>query len=345
MSAKLMLYRGSFIEKERIIMESGSFTASTFCYDSGIEAVRIKNKKGEFVWLPFKGQQIWCASFCGNELTMKSMFDEPTISDVYVETYGGFMLHCGMTATGHPSSPEDKHPLHGELPNIIYDSAYIEVGEDDGGKYVIAGGSLDYRRAFTIHYLATPKIKLYEDGTMFDITMTIENKRTNPMEYSYMSHVNFRSIEGAKLEYDAECVTIHKNVPDNLPEHKAKALREYMDKLSEDSSLQNIVDSKTQVYEPEIVATYSFKPDENGWVHCKQISPDGSAFYITYRAHELPIGVRWVARTEYEDAMGMVLPTTAEHYGYTRSKASGQIKNLAGGESVTFYVKAGYLEA
>ena len=345
MSAKLMLYRGSFIEKERIIMESGSFTASTFCYDSGIEAVRIKNKKGEFIWLPFKGQQIWRASFCGRELTMRSMFDEPTTSDEYGATYGGFMLHCGMTAIGHPLSPADKHPLHGELPNIVYDSAYIEVGEDSGGKYVIAGGSLSYKRAFTIHYVATPQIKLYEDGTIFDLLMTVENKRANPMEYSYMSHVNFCAIEGAKLVYDAECVKIHKKVPDTLPAQKANALRDYMEKLSENPSIQDVLDSKTQVYEPEIVFTFDFKADENGWAHCKQIAPDGSADYIAYRVKELPIGVRWFARTAEEDALGMVLPTTAEHLGYTYSKENGQIKVLGAGESVTFFVKAGYLEA
>jgi hypothetical protein len=76
--------------------------ASTFRYDSGVEALRIANKMGSLVLLPFQGQQIWSAEFGGRNLTMKSMFDEPRATTQYLENYGGFLLHCGATAMGVP---------------------------------------------------------------------------------------------------------------------------------------------------------------------------------------------------------------------------------------------------
>jgi hypothetical protein len=272
------------------------------------------------------------------------MFDEPAASSEFRATYGAFLLHCGMTAMGNPTR-EDTHPQHGELPNITYDSAFIELGEDDDGKYIVAGGSLDFKKAFMTHYTATPKIKLYGDGAIFDLIMTVENKRSEPMEYAYLSHVNFRPIDGAKLVYDADLVRIHKDIPDGLPDNKKKASRDYMDKLSDSPSIQDVLDSKTQVYEPEIVSIFDYKVDDNGWTHCKQIAPDGSSDYIACRVEELPIGLRWISRNAHEDALGMLLPTTAEHKGFIYCKENGQIRTLGAGKSITFHVRAGVLGA
>ena len=58
----------------------------------------------------------------------------------------------------------------------------------------------------------------------------------------------------------------------------------------------------------------------------------------------LPYGLRWISRGADEQAMGMVLPATAEHLGYTYAKAHGQIPQLAGKASATFHVRAGYLD-
>jgi hypothetical protein len=42
-------------------------------------------------------------------------------------------------------------------------------------------------------------------------------------------------------------------------------------------------------------------------------------------------GVRWISRTPDQDALGMVLPATAEPEGYTAEKAKGNVKTLAAG--------------
>ena len=38
-----------------------------------------------------------------------------------------------------------------------------------------------------------------------------------------------------------------------------------MDKLSQNPALQDLIDSSVQVYDPEIVFTYNYKPDADGW--------------------------------------------------------------------------------
>lgn len=346
-TVKLTLQKSFFEQMEKVILESGALSASTFLFSSGVHGLRVKNAKGELILLPYQGQQIWRASFCGKDLTMKSTFREPVATQDFGSTYGCFLLHCGMTAMGNPGEG-DTHPQHGELPNIPYDSAYVAIGEDEGGRYVEVGGDVRYRQAFAVNYTASPKIKLYERETLMDISMTVANHRAEAMEYLYLCHVNFHPVEGAKLVYSApavpERIKVHKDVPVNLPADKAVALRNYMDRLSENPALQNVVDSKSQVYDPEIVFTVKYDTDAGGWAHCMQVAPTGEAFYVSFRPDELPYGIRWIGRTAEEDAMGMALPATAEHKGYNYCKANGQIKWLAGKSSIRFHVKAGYLE-
>lgn len=62
-----------------------------------------------------------------------------------------------------------------------------------------------------------------------------------------------------------------------------------------------------------------------------QVHPDGSADFISHRPDQLDHGVRWISRTPDQDALGLVLPATAEPEGYTAEKAKGNIKMLAGG--------------
>ena len=136
---KLYLKQEFFTERDFTLVENKNMKVIAFKYSTGIEALRVENSKGYFIILPFKGQQIWRASFCGKDLWMRTMMDEPQTSDVYLETYGAFLLHCGLDAIGSPACYEDKHSQHGTIPNVRYNSAYIECG--DG---YIAVGSTRY---------------------------------------------------------------------------------------------------------------------------------------------------------------------------------------------------------
>ena len=86
MSVRIELFKSSFGEKERLLCTMGSISVSSFRYESGIEALRVKNARGEIIVLPFKGQQIWRAEFDGRDLTMKSLFQEPVATTDYLKT-------------------------------------------------------------------------------------------------------------------------------------------------------------------------------------------------------------------------------------------------------------------
>ena len=86
-----------------------------------------------------------------------------------------------------------------------------------------------------------------------------------------------------------------------------------------------------------------YDADENGDAHTMQLLPDGFACYVSHKPSELPFGVRWIARTEDEDALGMVLPATAQHMGYLYCKEKGLEKYLQPGEALTYHITTGIL--
>ncbi len=133
--AVVHLYKNAFSETERVLLETPDFKVITFIYPSGVHAVRLENAVGHLIMLPFQGQQIWDAVLQGRRLTMHSMFADPKPTLAYLENYGGLLLHCGVTAMGVPTSA-DSHPLHGELPNAPYQTAFLELAEDKDGVYL-----------------------------------------------------------------------------------------------------------------------------------------------------------------------------------------------------------------
>ena len=223
-----------FGEKERVVLEHPSFTASTFRYGSGVAAVRLRNEKGELVMLPFQGQQIWSAHFGGRELTMRSMFEEPRRTREYLETYGGFLIHCGVTAMGVPSK-SDTHPLHGELPNAPYQQACLVLGEDERGQYLGLGGHYQHTVAFSTNYVAEPLVKLYANSSLISTSLQITNLKATPMELMYLAHINFRPIDNAELLYSAKKDAAHVRVRKSVPSHvkPEPGYREFLEELSE----------------------------------------------------------------------------------------------------------------
>ena len=262
----------------------------------------------------------------------------------FLKTYGGFMIHCGLTAMGNPS-PEDTHVIHGELPCAPYRNAALLCGEDAGGRYVTVTGEYEFKIGFENAYRFRPECKLYEDGTVIHMTSNIENLRNFPMEYLYLCHINFRPVDGSRLVYSAkkENVYTHVLVPDNMnPEDKAK-LEAYFEMLRKDVTCHENVGAEGQFYQPEIVFTVRYEQDEDGRGYCLQRLPDGYAHYVSHRPSQLPYGLRWISRMGEEDAMGMLLPATAEHNGYLDCKAKGYIRHLPARGAVRFDFEAGLL--
>ena len=340
------LKREMFSDREFVLAEHKDMKATAFRYSTGVEALKIENNKGYFIILPFQGQQIWRAVFCGKELHMQTTFDEPVPNRTYLETYGGFLLHCGINSFGAPSF-ENGQLQHGEAPNAPYDSAYLECGEDENGVYMTVGGELLFKKSFVKGYKFSPSCKLYADGTYLNIGIDLLNLRDYPMEYMYLCHINFRPIDGAKLIYTAPCkkgdVTVYKAVDEDFPEPKRTQVLNYMDEVEENPEIMNTVGAEGQFYDPEICFGLKYKGDENNMAHTMQYTEDG-ACYVEHPVDVLPYAVRWISRTAHENSMGMVLPCTAEHLGYSHAKKNGQVKILEPLGKLHFEMKAGYLE-
>ena len=105
----------------------------------------------------------------------------------------------------------------------------------------------------------------------------------------------------------------------------------------------NHVGESGQCYDPEICFSIKYDADENGRAYTMQYTKEGACF-VSHPTDVLSNGVRWISRTKNEDAMGMVLPATAEHIGYENARNNGQLKVLSGNETLEFYIEAGYLE-
>ena len=165
--------------------------------------LRLTARRGEIVVLPFHGQQIWDARFDGRRLTMKSVFDEPLQHVEYTRNYGGYLVHCGLSGLGAPSS-QDRHPVHGDLPHAAYDQARLAIGRDESGYFAEVSGCYHHRDAFNANYQFTPALLFRENSARLEMRISIRNLRSKPLSYVYCGHINFRPVEGAHLGFDAD---------------------------------------------------------------------------------------------------------------------------------------------
>ena len=343
--ATIHLTQGIFGEREKALAEAGQLSASAFRYPSGVCALRLKNDRGEIVMLPFQGQQIWSAQFAGRELTMRSMFDMPRATSQYLETYGAFLVHCGALAMGVPTR-DDSHALHGELPNAIYQQAQLVIGQDRKGDYIGVGGAYQHTVAFNANYFARPLVKLYAGATLLDLSMTISNLKNSEMDLMYLAHINYRPVDNGRLVYSAPCVPEHARVRRSIPSHAhpKPGYREFLDELQKHPEKHNLL-APGLAFDPEVVFTLDYLADKEGWAHTMQVLPDGSADYVRHRPSQLDKGVRWICRTADQDALGLVLPATAEPEGYSAEKAKGNLRHIAAHGEFRVDIEMGALTA
>ena len=342
----IQLQEQFFSEKEKIFIEQGELSAALFRYENGVCGIRLKNSKGQIIMLPFQGQQIWHCEFENRELTMRSMFEHPVPTDDYLSTYGAFLVHCGATAMGVPSK-DDTHPLHGELPNAHYQKAYLQVGHDEGGTFIGLGGQYEHIVAFNYHYLFEPLVKLYAGSSVLSISSKLTNLKQTEMEMMYLTHVNFRPADGGRIVYSAPCTPEHTRVIINVPEHMKSSypiedFRAFLETLKEHPE-KHLTFTPDLILDPEVLFFIDYLADAEGYAHSMHVMSDGYAHYLKHRLTELNKGVRWIAKTPDQEALGLFLPGTAEHQGYTAEKEKGNIRVLQGGESMEFSLQAGLL--
>jgi hypothetical protein len=301
-------------------------TASVFRYRSGVAGLRIANGAGHIALLPFQGQQIWDAEFFGRRLTMGSMFDEPVATEDYLRNYGAFFLHCGATAMGNPG-PDDNHPLHGELPNARYLTAELIAGRDADGPYMGLTGAYRHTVAFAHNYVAQPTVKLHQKGGRIRLSLCIRNLKRSPMELMYLAHINFRPVDGGKLIDTVPNDLKHMRVRTKVPEFftPTEQHRKLIEALKTDPSVHRAIEPGRRI-EPELVMGVDCLADDAGLAHAMQLLPDGSADYVSHRPDQLPRAVRWMTRSADQDALGLILPATAEADGYNAERKKGSLR-------------------
>src|SRR5690606_9549315 len=253
-----------------------------------------------------------------------------------------FFIHCGITAMGNPGAG-DTHPLHGEIPNARYDAAELVVGEEDGKPFMTLTGRWQHSVAFATNYVAVPKITLREGDTFVHIDLSIRNLMRKPMELMYLAHINFRPVDGSTIvdavPNDLEHINVRTALPSNFtPTEAHKKL--LADVLADPAVHRNVGYGA----DPELVMTLTYPADAHGWAETMQVHPARTADFARHRPAVLPKGVRWTTRSGDQEALGFVLPATAEPDGYTAEKAKGNVLMLAAGAEWTCSFDCGVLD-
>ena len=333
-----------FSSTETVLAEWLGMCASVFRFGSGVKALRIRNALGSILLLPFQGQQIWDAEFLGRRLTMKTMFDEPVETGEYLRNYGAFFLHCGLLAMGNPG-PQDRHALHGELPNAKFQDAQLIIGTDGDGPYMGLAGRCERKEAFTTHYEAEPRVTLHQGHSFVDMGLSVWNRFHRPMSLMYLAHINFRPIDGGRIHDtvpdDPRYIRLRTTVPEFFTQTEAH--KHMIAEIGADLARHRDI-AKGRPIDPELVMGLDFRQGSDGLAHTLMEHPDGTSDFVSHRPADLPRAVRWMTRTEDQDAIGIVLPSTAEADGFAAEQAKGNVKWLEFGEEWRFHMRFGALD-
>lgn len=328
------LQAAMFATTETLLLETANTRVSGFRYRSGVEALRIATDRVEVIVLPFRGQQIWRYAVDGEDLTMRTHFDEPARSALFGETYGAFMLHCGLSGIGHPSAL-DTHAHHGELPNAHFDAAELQISSADGRDMIGLTGSYRLRVSHSADVIFRPLLTLHSDATTLALDVRISNQRLTPFTYSYLCHVNWPVFDQGTLIQTLRMDPGHFELaPDpNQDEATAAYTHDIEQSLPESNSL-----SLDRMIIPEYCAILRPSSDQEGWCHFVMTRPDGKAAAVSYESAELPYAIRWISNTGDEVAAGFCLPSTAHHRGRLAAEAGGMMRRIPGGGSVSMKI-------
>ncbi|MBS5865645.1 MAG: hypothetical protein KIC37_04745 [Coriobacteriaceae bacterium] len=318
------------------VLRDGELSVSAIRFKSGVDGLKISNSRSSMVVLPYMGMQIWQLCFDGEDVSQKSMFEEPLATTKFGDNYGGFLYHCGLNNINGPEAGEADYPMHDVLPFAVFDDVYIGIGTDEAGKYLSVGGSYVFRNSQELHWAYNPELKLYESSTMVEMSARIENRRRSPLEYLWLCHMNWLGCDGSRFVYS--CPTDSEHIQVSAPDEgdgspRAQKIFEYGKKLVADPTLADVLDSENQVFDPEMCINYKYEADSNGWAHALMERPDGDGFYVSWDMTYAPYALRWFCRTGDEDGVGIALPSTGTNRSSAYQRSHGHFNTLESGKS------------
>jgi hypothetical protein len=329
----------------QLVAQGGAFTATAFRYPSGVEALTLRNARGQITLLPFLGQMIWDAEFDGRRLTMGNAFAYPRAGASILETYGAFAYHAGLLRNGTPG-PADRHTLHGEMPTAAMDSADLTFGRDATGDFVELGGSCEHVMGFGPHYLALPRVRLRPDSGLIEVEMAVQNLSARPMELMYMLHANFDFVAGARIVQPVPFSPARTQVRRAVPGHVTPSAEflALLDDLARNPARMAVLD-EPDLYSPEQVF-YIRAPeiDAEGRTRMLMELTEGSAFSVGWRPEDFPFCIRWILNDGDARVAAFAMPATCEPEGYSAEKAKGNVRLLPPGAQARFPVTLGLLD-
>ncbi|MEI9600383.1 aldose 1-epimerase family protein [Moellerella wisconsensis] len=335
MKTIIALHKTVFTENPTSVLYNDDFKVTAFKYSSGVEGLRIENNKGYLTILPFLGQMIWDAEFCGKNLKMENMFAEPKAVKTVVETYGCFAFHSGLISNGCPS-PEDTHPLHGEMPCAEMNSAWLVLDKDS----IAIHGEYEYVMGFGHHYCASPSVTLQANSALFDIKMSVTNLASVAMPLQYMCHMNYAYIDNAQLRQNipSEAISLRESIPGHVqPTEQWLAFNQAI----KTGAVKLDVLDQAALCDPEIVffmdalAQYTEQPE------FIMQAPDGTEFMTRFNSAELNYATRWLLYNGDQKVAAFVLPATCRPEGFLAAKRNNSLIMLAAGETKSFTVTTG----
>ncbi len=342
--ATIPLHRDNLHAADRTVLDAGGLHAALFRYPSGIEALRLRNRRGELVVLPWFGQMIWSARFDDVDLAMRSGFDMPLPSDTIGGTYGCFAFHSGLLRNGVPG-PDDDHPAHGEFPCASMRNACLDLLEQDGVLSLRLTSERDHVVAFGPHYRAHPSVTLRQDDALFDLAMTVENRSGRPMELMYMAHVNFAFVENGRIVQPAPFHPATVSVRRAVPAH-VRPNADYLDLIDElagHPARMEVLDQPDR-YDPEQVFYVSgLGTDPAGRTALMLRRPEGDGFALSYMPAEFPHCVRWIMTDPDAGVAAFALPATCQPEGYLAERRKNHVRLLPPRGRAQFTLTLGYL--
>lgn len=335
MKGTIELQRDFFTENKKVIFHNEEFTASTFRYPSGVEAIELTNSRGRMVVLPYMGQIIWDLEFDGRDLKMKNMFSQPKKVKEIVDTYGCFAFHSGLIANGCPG-PDDDHELHGEMACAEMDRAWLEISED----VITVCGETEYVKGFGHHYLASPSVKMIKETSFIEMNMKVKNLSGSGMPLQYMCHTNYAYVEGAVMKQNIpdDAFTLRESIPAHVK--PTEQWLDYNKKIISGEEKLNVLNNP-EMYDPEIVF-FADKLDAYGEeVQFEMAAPDGTSFFTRFKTLELNHATRWLLHNSDQQVGAFVLPATCRPEGFKAAEKAETLITLGAGEERSFTVLTG----
>lgn len=307
------------------------FTIISSRFNSGIEALTIKNSRGFITVLPYYGQMIWDAQFDGLTLKMDNMFNQPQYGTDITDTYGCFAFHSGLLCNGCPS-PEDNHIMHGEMACAKLSKAWIEVQNN----CLSICGEFEYIKGFGAHYIAHPSVTLKADSAIFDIKMQVTNLSGFEMPLQYMCHLNYVYVNNAVLKQNIpdNAFTLRKTIPSHV--HPTQQWLDYTKKLTNLTIL-----NEPHYYDPEIVFLVDDLPQYTNVAEFYMILPEGKRFVTRFSTDQFSHGTRWILNNKDQKVAAFILPATCRPEGFLAAQNKGTLIMLKGGETRIFSVTTG----